>query len=160
MTIEAAQRVEEMPFIRPATEADLPACAAIINDYVDATDWLPRTRSHEEIAALFSVDLLHSRLVLVAEIGGEIGGYLTLTPEGEVPALYLAPRFRGLGLGKMLIDRVKAEHPSHLELTVFETNEAAKRFYEREGFREIPERRTDDTEEGVATLFMRWRGTA
>ena len=46
----------------------------------------------------------------------------------------------------------------YTQLTVFEPNVDAKRFYEREGFREVPEGRRDDTEEGVPILLMRWRG--
>ena len=38
--------------IRAARPADLPACAAIINAYIDATDWLPRARPAEEKASI------------------------------------------------------------------------------------------------------------
>jgi ribosomal protein S18 acetylase RimI-like enzyme len=160
MMTEAARNYEDMPLIRAATVDDLPACAEIINDYIDATAWLPRTKSRAEIAGFFAPELLTSRIVLVAEIDGEVGAYLSMSREGWVYGLYLAPHARSRGIGRMLIDRAKAVQPTQLELTVFEPNVDARRFYEREGFREVPERRDEDTDEGIPTLLMRWRGSA
>jgi putative acetyltransferase len=156
MTSETATLPKSV--IRPATKADLPACARIINDYIDATDWLPRVYSHEAIDALFSPGLLEKRAILLAEIGGEAAGYLSMADDGMIQALYLAPHARGQGIGRQLLDRARELCPRQLELTVFEPNVDAKRFYEREGFREVPEGRRDDTEEGVPILLMRWRG--
>ena len=159
MMIEAAHTVEEMPFIRLATAADLPACARLINDYIDATDWLPRVKSRAEIAGFFTRELLEKRSVLVVDAGSEIAAYVSVA-DGWLYAIYIAPAFRGMGLGKMLLDDLKQRYPEQLELTVFEPNVAARRFYEREGFVEAPEGRDDKTEEGVPTLLMRWRGDA
>ncbi len=141
--------------IRAATAADLPACAEIINDYIDATEWLPRTASREEIAANFEPGLLQRRLVLVAENEGAVVGYMTMSPGGMVPALYLVPAARGQGIGKALLDRAKAESHGIVNLTVFEPNHAARRFYDREGFSEVPDARKIE-EEGIPILLMRW----
>jgi len=151
---------QTQPVIRPAVLADLPACAAIINDYIDATDWLPRVKSRDELAGFFTPELLASRTVLVAEVDGEVEAYVSVSPEGFVFALYLAPQARGRGVGKLLLDRVKALHPDRVELTVFEPNVAAVRFYEREDFAEVPEGRKEDTDEGIPVLLMRWNGSA
>lgn len=145
--------------IRAAVATDLPACATIINDYIDATDWLPRTLPRDEITALFEPGLLERRTVLVAEAGGRIVGYLSMGEDGLVPALYLAPAARGHGIGKALLDRAKTLCPGAIELTVFEPNAAGQRFYAREGFREIPGGRVTDTDEGIPTLRMRWETT-
>ena len=145
--------------IRRATPADLPACAKIVNDYVDQTDWLPRMMSHSDIGAMFSADMLKTRYFLVAEEGGVIGGYLSMNEElGIVPGLYISPDLRGQGVGKALMDAAKQRRPGGLKLTVFEPNIRAKDFYEREGFVEVSEERSDDTAEGVPTLMMRWEG--
>ena len=160
MTSVARKAVPAKPLIRLATVDDLAACARIINDYVDATDWLPRVKSRQEIAGFFTPKLLEDRTVLVAEAEVAIAAYLSFSAAGRVFALYIDPDFRGQGLGPMLLDRVKQECPEKVELTVFEPNLAARRFYEREGFVEVPEGRDDETEEGVATLLMRWRGRA
>jgi len=146
--------------LRYATAADLPVCAAIINDYIDATEWLPRTLNHADVEALFVPSLLEARTLFVAEEAGVITGYLSMSNDGFVPALYLRPGGRGKGVGKMLLDAAKAAHPEGLELTVFERNTDALRFYEREGFHEDFSRRDTATEEGIPTLWMRWPGGA
>lgn len=154
----ALQKQASAPTLRFATASDLPVCAAIINDYIDATMWLPRTIDHKAVEALFVPSLLESRTMFVVEEHGEILGYLSMSDDGFVPALYLRPGARGKGVGKMLLDAAKAAHPDGLELTVFELNVDALRFYQREGFREDPTRRDDTTEEGTPTLWMRWQG--
>ena len=146
--------------LRYATAADLPVCATIINDYIDATEWLPRTLNHADVEALFVPSLLEARTLFVAEEAGVITGYLSMSNDGFVPALYLRPGGRGKGVGKMLLDAAKAAHPEGLELTVFERNTDALRFYEREGFHEDFSRRDTATEEGIPTLWMRWPGGA
>jgi len=154
-------RAEAAPVaIRPATADDFDACAAIINDYVDETDWLPRVHSHEAVRGIFNDELLATRTVLVAEDEGEVVAYMSASPEGFVYAIYLDASARGRGIGKALIETAKYMHPSQLELTVFEKNQAALRFYRREGFREVPEGRSTDRPEGIPTLLMRWRGAA
>ena len=156
MMSSALRTHDRTPALRIATAADLPVCAAIINDYIDATEWLPRTLDREAIEALFIPSLLEARTLFVAEEHGEILGYLSMNPDdGFVPALYLGPAARGKGVGKALLDAAKAAHPNGLELTVFERNTDALRFYEREGFSEDPSRRDDTTEEGIPTLWMR-----
>lgn len=144
--------------IRPATTADLSDCAAIINDYIDDTPWLPRTLDRAATEALFSPELLDKRAIFVAERERVIVGYLSLDGEaGFVHALYLRPDARGHGLGTAMLDAAKKTHPQDLELTIFEPNRRAYGFYLREGFVEVPEGRNDDTEEGVPTLLMRWK---
>jgi putative acetyltransferase len=150
-----------IPRIREATAADLPACAAIINDYIDEMEgWLPRTKTRAEISALFASDILTRRVILFAEDMSGPVGYLSLAPEGFVAAIYLVPRARGQGVGLALLNEAKRRHPAGLELTVYEPNRDAQRFYAREGFVEVPDKRDDDTEKGVPTLWLRWNGGA
>lgn len=146
--------------IRAAVAADLPACAAIINDYIDATDWLPRVQPAAAIRAMFGPELLERRQVLVADQGGAVVGYLSLAPDGVVPGFYLAPAARGRGIGQALLAAAKRLAPAGLELTVFEPNLVARRFYAAAGFHEMPGRRVEATEEGVPTLRLRWEGAA
>jgi putative acetyltransferase len=142
--------------IRRATIEDGPAMAAIINDWIDDTEWMPRIHSREAIAGFFDEALFDRRVIFVGEMAGKIDGYLSLKPEGMIAAIYLAKEARGQGLGSKLIDAAKALHPEGLELGVLEPNINAKRFYEREGFVEVPEGRVTDTDEGVPELLMRW----
>ncbi|MEO1398434.1 MAG: GNAT family N-acetyltransferase [Pseudomonadota bacterium] len=144
--------------IREATVDDLPACADIVNAWMDETDIMQRLHSHEKIRALFSPDILDNRTIWVAVLNEKIEGYLSLIDGGNIRALYLSNALRGLGVGKQLMDIAKQAHPAFLELGVFEPNLQARKFYEREGFVEVPEKRDDNTEEGVPVLFMRWEG--
>lgn len=146
--------------IRTANEADLPACAQIIDRYIESTPWLPRTISSEELSAIFGPELLKTRHLLVASGPDDVvAGYLSLNIEtGHIPGLYVAPAHQRCSIGKGLLDGAKDEKPDGLHLTVFEPNRDAKRFYEREGFVESVEERTEETDEGVPTLMMRWAG--
>ena len=131
--------------------------AAIINNWIDETSWMPRLHSHEAIEGFFAPDLLASRVIFVGTQQEQIIGYLTLrADEPKIAALYIAKAARGSGLGSKLINAAKAHYPDKLELGVYEPNINAQRFYKRHGFVEIPEGRKDITDEGVPELLMRW----
>ena len=147
------------PEVRQGQVPDLPSCAAILNDYIDATAWMPRVLDRQAIADMYSPALLEKRIIFVAEEGGEIIGYLSMDHEaGFVHALYVHPAARGEGLGRALLDAARQARPQGFELTVFEPNADALRFYIREGLVEVPDGRKTDTNEGVPTLLMRWQG--
>ena len=38
---------------RRATRAEMPDCAAVINDWIDGTDWFPRIFDAETIVGMF-----------------------------------------------------------------------------------------------------------
>lgn len=137
--------------LRPARQADSRALAAILGDWVRETGWMPLLHTREEDLA-FVRGLTGRGLVTVADDDGPQG---FLAREGEeVLALYLAPSARGRGLGRILLDRAKAESP-RLGLWTFERNEGARRFYAREGFAEV--NRTDgDNEEGLPDVRLAW----
>lgn len=143
--------------IRAAGVADLAACAEIVNDWIDATLWLPRTHDRAAIAAMFEPGLLDRRILWVAAVGGSVVGYLSVQPDGFVPALYLAPAARGQGVGRRLLDAAKARFPGGLALDVWVPNEAALRFYRREGFVEDADGYRAETDDGVPTRRMVWR---
>ena len=64
--------------IREALSGDLKACADIVNDWIDATDWMPRLPSREVIEQAFNPSLLDERLLLVALEDGSVIGYLSM----------------------------------------------------------------------------------
>ena len=120
--------------IRPAHPTDAGAVAAILSQFIDTTDWMPRlyTRAEELSFAGLMVD---RGWVHVAEPeGAGIAGFLALDA-GFVHALYVAQHRRGQGLGQRLLDHAKAAAP-RLELHTFQANTGAQRFYARAGFRE------------------------
>lgn len=146
----------DVPVIRRAIAADLPACAAIMNAYIDATDWLPRLIPVEDIEDMFSPELLERRLVLVPEVEGKVAGYLSLDVQAQfLHALYLAPEYRTRGLGKALLNSAKAVCSTGFELTVWQPNIRAKQFYLREGLRQIG---LGADEAGLPVFRMKWAG--
>ena len=148
----------DIPLVRRATGADLAQMADIINTWIDETDWMPRIHSVEEVASNFVPDLLDKRIIFVGEIAGEAAGYISIKPNQMIGGFYLAKAARGQGLGAKLMEAAKNHFPDFLELGVLEPNVDAKRFYESQGFVEIPEGRksADQTDDGVPELLMRW----
>lgn len=71
------------------------------------------------------------------------GGIMLVGREyGELKRMYVRPKFRGAGLGKLLIDRLAAHALERgttlLRLETGIHQQAAVRLYEREGFKRIP----------------------
>ena len=106
---------------------------------------------------------LHSREEDLGFLQGLIAGCRVRVIEGAgfmaveggvVRALYLEPSARGLGLGKALLDDAKGR-AGRLELYTFEANAGARRFYAREGFREV--RFGAENEEGLPDVFLVWQ---
>jgi ribosomal protein S18 acetylase RimI-like enzyme len=75
-------------------------------------------------------------------------GLASLRREGSrvfvVDVLYVRPAARGKGLARELLraaaEHAQAEGADHLELDVLESNEPARRFYERQGFTTVERR--------------------
>jgi len=138
--------------IRPATADDAPACAAIVTDWIEATDWMLDGPSRDDLEAMMRVGF-PAREAWVAEIDGEVAGYLSMRPdEAHIVGLYVASP--GNGTGKALIDHVKKDR-DRLQLRSHSPNRAAHRFYAREGF-EIIERDLDGTD-GLPEFLLEWR---
>src|SRR5258708_31798573 len=65
---------------------------------------------------------------------GEVGGFFGLKGD-ELSHIYVDPSLQSRGIGTALLDHAKSLRPERIELWVFQKNEAARRFYERHGFR-------------------------
>ncbi|MEM9425989.1 MAG: GNAT family N-acetyltransferase [Pseudomonadota bacterium] len=140
-----------MADIRRGTPADVEACAAILNDWIDSREWMPRIHSPEDVVAFYRDFVFPNREVWVA--GDPVVGYLGLKTEAdEVMTLYVATP--GQGVGKALLDHAKSGRNT-LELWTFQANDGARRFYAREGFRET-EFTDGDNEEGLPDVKLRW----
>lgn len=136
--------------VRRATQDDAPASAAILNDWIDATPWMPRVHSREAIAGMIA-DGLPIREFYV--VGDPVAGYLSLNAEAaHVVALYTARP--GEGLGRILMDEAKRGR-DYLQLWTHEPNLDAQRFYVREGFAVVERKETGA--DGLPELRMEWR---
>jgi GNAT superfamily N-acetyltransferase len=137
--------------IRDATIDDAAACARILNNWIDDRPWMPRVHTHDEVVAFYRDFVLVNRRVLVA--GDPVVGFMAMDVSAPVvTALYVSRP--GHGLGRRLIEVAKSRR-DRLDLWTFQANLDARRFYAREGFREV--RRTEgENEEGLPDILLRW----
>lgn len=143
--------------IRPARSEDMEACAAILNNWIDATEWMPRIHSEDDVIRHYRETVFIKRNVSVADAGGKVAGYLAVDePTGEITTFYVAQR--GRGIGGLLIRDAQARYPQ-LSLWTFQQNQGARRFYARHGFAELE--RSDgengENEEGLPDIRLGWR---
>lgn len=135
--------------VRRAEARDVPACAAVVNDWIDATEWLPRDFPPEAIEAQIRQAMPEREIWVVGE---PVAGYLSFDPEeSRIGGFYVGRP--GEGLGKALLDRVK-EGRDYIQLWTHKPNRRAQKFYAREGFTPVSEK---DGEDGVPEVHMEWR---
>ena len=92
----------------------------------------------------------------VAESGGEPLGFAICTPT-FLDALYIRADLKGQGIGSLLLDVVEATHPEGYELWVFQSNDGARRLYERRGLVEVERTDGAENEERSPDIKMAWR---
>lgn len=94
---------------------------------------------------LFQIDL--------ALIKEKIVGMIAYN-ETEISQLYVHVDYQGLGIGEILLNRVKAQSNGKLTLYTFEINRKAQRFYEKNGFKIIG--RGYENEENLPDIQYQW----
>ena len=142
--------------IRSARTQDMAACANILNDWIDATQWMPRIHSHEEVVQHYSTTVFRERKTFVVEADLQIVGFFALGPDQTVTALYVKDGFRRQGLGHLMLQRARRECDSRLQLWVFQKNTDAVQFYLHEGF--VILNSTDgDYDEGLPDYLLEWQ---
>ncbi|HWI43928.1 MAG TPA: GNAT family N-acetyltransferase [Nocardioides sp.] len=115
--------------------------------------------AEEDVAHFAGVVADADREVWVAESGGEIAGFLTLTPTW-IDDLFVHPDRQGEGIGTALVELAQALRPAGLGLHVFETNTPARDLYRRLGFVEVNRSDGSENEERAPDVRMDWRGPA
>ena len=139
--------------LRPATQADAATCAAILNDWIDETSWMPRVHPHEDVERYYRETVLPDRSVVIAETPQHpCAGFMAMDDSGCITALYC--RARGQGVGNALLTHAKTLRPDWT-LWTFQANDAAQRFYLREGFVAVKTTAGDD-EEGLPDILYEW----
>ena len=137
--------------VRPAERRDVPGCAQVVNDWIDATCWMPRAHSRAEIEG-FIDEAFDLREIWVC--GDPVEAYLAFDRDSaKIGALYCART--GAGLGKALLDRVR-QGRDFVWLSTHEPNLLAQAFYRREGFTEVG-RYDPEPPETVREVKMEWR---
>ncbi len=106
-------------------------------------DWQGEDDREERWRARLAMPGSHN---LVAEVDGRPAGMASGVPTGdplvrELIAMWVSPKARGAGVGDALVLGVaqwaRASGAAELRLAVYERNAAAKRLYERHGFKDI-----------------------
>jgi hypothetical protein len=75
--------------MRSARSQDMAVCAGIFNDWIDQTEWMPRVHSRDDVVKHFEDDEKMKRNTIVAVDGSRVRGFVTLTREGFITALYV-----------------------------------------------------------------------
>ena len=81
--------------IRRAGPQDVPGCAKVVNDWIDATDWMARAYEPEVIEG-FIRDAFDKREIWIS--GEPVDAYLSFNPQtSQIGALYCRKTGRGVG---------------------------------------------------------------
>ena len=139
--------------LRPARSTDAGAVGAILSEFIDGTQWMPRVHTRAEVIS-HAGTLIDRGWVTVAET--KMGVVAFSAFDGElVHALYVAEGYQSDGIGSALHSRLKDANLA-LTLWTFQENHGAQRFYARHGFVEVE--RTDGTgnDENLPDIKLHW----
>lgn len=137
--------------LRPATADDAPVLGAILQGWLDETDWMPDLHSLEETQAHLG------RVIAEQEVwvAGDHQGYLSW--DGEyVSGLYLAPEHRSGGIGSTMLAHMMIRQP-RLRLWTFQANTRARNFYIRRGFVEVKRTEGETNQERLPDVLLEWQ---
>ncbi len=142
-----------MSLLRAAQQTDAGAVGAILTEFIDTTEWMPRVHTRAEDVAHAGM-MIDRGWVTVAEDAGRVVGFVAL--EGsELQALYVTQGARNRGYGATLLDGVKAGQ-SALQLWTFQANTGAQRFYLRHGFVEVLRTEGAENDEKLPDIRYAW----
>lgn len=117
--------------------------------------YLPNLHSIDEDIAYFGDVVLKQSEVWFAEQYGGLVGFCAFR-EGWLDHLYCLPEYVGCGAGTKLLD-ISKQGQDKLRLWVFQRNERAIRFYERNGFVKVRETDGSGCEEKLPDALFMWR---
>ena len=135
--LETLRQITAICFEGVSIDKNIEDTFGIINEL----DWTQRKMPHinDDVAA-------NADGVFVAEIGGEVAGYITThvnhrTKIGGIPNLSVHPDFQQQGLGTQLIETalvyLKEEGMLYARIETLEQNQVGAAFYPKMGFVEI-----------------------
>ena len=124
--------------LRAAEPLDAGRAGALLSEFAEDTEWMPRLHSAAEDVA-FAAQMIERGWVTVAGRMSEVEAFLAQNGE-TIHALYVTALARRSGLGSALLSHAQ-QGVSRLSLWTFQANEPAQAFYERQGFTAVE--RTD-----------------
>ncbi len=147
--------------IRPMTAADVEACARIM---AENPLWQRYGVTLASARKRLNAGLDADASIFVAEIGGEVAGFVwcvvrgAFDRSGYIPLIGVHPGMTGRGVGDALMDAAESflgQSSPDIFLTVSDFNTGAQRFYQRRGFIQVGEL-PDYVLEGVTELIY-WK---
>jgi GNAT superfamily N-acetyltransferase len=146
--------------LRRASASDATAIAAIhLAARREAMPYLPELHGEDDVRAWVSGGMLPDTVAWVAEIDGEVIGYMALRDE-DLEHLYVLPRCQGRGVGGVLLGKAKELSPARLRLYAFQRNARARAFYEARGFVAVAFSGGAGNEENEPDVLYQWTGRA
>ncbi|MEU3335943.1 GNAT family N-acetyltransferase [Streptomyces sp. NPDC006668] len=145
--------------LRRAAAPDARAAADVwLSSFAAALPTVVSPRSADEVRGYFRDVVVPFRETWVADAGGGHGivGVMVLADD-ELSQLYLAPDWRGRGLGDRFVSLAKERSPLGLTLWTFQVNRPAHRFYERHGFVAVEYTDGGGNEEREPDVRYLWR---
>jgi len=143
--------------VRASTSEDGARIVEIWRGAVAATHDFLSPADLAEIDAQVEAFLPQTPLLLVIDDQGRTAGFMGMTDD-KVDALFIDPKLRGGGIGRLMIEHAASLYPS-LSVDVNEQNAQAVGFYERMGFVRTGRSDTDDQGRPYPLIHMR-RGTS
>lgn len=145
----------EAKALRPATVTDLDAIWALECAVFGAEAW-SRELMRDELTAP------HRHYLALVDAAGEVRGYgglLAVGSEGDIQTIAVAPELRGRGLGRRLMEALRAEARARgvreLFLEVRADNPVARSLYESLGFEAIAVRPRYYQPDDIDAVVMR-----
>ncbi len=142
--------------IRLATPDDAPIIAEFYYDI--RLDTATPVHTVDEIAWYITNRLVDRRSSYVYVENDVIVGWVDVH-EDWLDQLYCRRGFTGKGIGVQLLNFAKSKSPSGLQLWTFQVNSGARKFYAREGFREVELTDGQTNEERSPDVCMEWKST-
>jgi ribosomal protein S18 acetylase RimI-like enzyme len=124
---DASERV-----LRRATPADANAIAAVLTAARARQAFIPPLHTPDDDRRFVSDVMLPSTEVWVVEEAGMVVGFASFG-EDVLGHLYVAPEAQRRGIGRVLLDTVKARRPDGFTLWTHQPNAPGRAFYDRQG---------------------------
>ncbi|WP_421240367.1 N-acetyltransferase [Aeromonas enteropelogenes] len=139
--------------IRPLSTADLDAVVELwYQASIRAHHFIPASFWYAQRAAMRDIYLPASES-WVYEEGGQLLGFVSYH-QGALAALFITADKQSQGLGRQLLEHLKRRY-ERLDLRVYAENDAARRFYVRNGFTESEHQVCEHS--GRAEIVMHWQ---
>ena len=121
-------------------------CSLQAHSFIDKNYWI-------EMVPTVKQYYLPNSETYVFEDRRQLKGFISLTENNFIGALFVAPPFQRQKIGSKLLGYIRRQR-SYLSLKVYAHNESALRFYQSAGFKILGEQ-TDPTT-GETELMMSW----